>query len=362
MNNKKRVAIAMSGGVDSSAAALLLKKQGWDVIGLSMKLWDAGQGGAKKKCCSIEDFRDARRVADALGTPYFVLNMKEEFKKRVIDNFISNYLAGRTPNPCALCNSEMKFDLLLKKARSLGAGYLATGHYARIEFDKTKKRFILRKGVDKGKDQSYFLFGMTQQQLAATLFPLGGMRKEEVRKMLRDEGIQIAGKHESQDICFVDTGRYPSFVEKTANEQGLKKGWIIDEKGEPLGRHNGLHNFTIGQRRGLGVSLGRRIYVSGFDAEKGDVFVGDEKCLSASGLIAEKINWIACERLSGSLDAKTRTRYGSVERNSTISPFNGGKVKVEFDRPERAVTPGQAVVFYHDDTVIGGGWIERALK
>ena len=352
----------MSGGVDSSAAALILKKEGYDVIGISMKLWD-GVSSGKGKCCSLEDFRDARRVADILEIPYYVVNMQDDFKKRVVNNFVENYLAASTPNPCIMCNQEMKFDLLLKKVSELGAERLATGHYARIEHDKNKGRFLLKKGINKKKDQSYFLFSMTQEQLSRVLFPLGGYEnKDDVRTLLREAGIQIAEKEESQDICFVDDKGYAAFIEGLMRDKNVKKGKIISPHGEVLGEHDGIHKFTIGQRRGLGIASNKRKYVIGFDHGSHDVILGDETGLMSKGLIARNINLISMENLKEKSRASVKIRYSENEHDCFLSPGDDGNILVEFDEPQRAVTPGQAVAFYDGDEVLGGGWIERAIK
>ena len=361
IDKNKRIAVAMSGGVDSSAAALVLKKKGYDVIGISMKLWE-GTSRAKKSCCSLEDFRDARRVADRIGIPYYVVNMQEEFLERVINPFISDYVEGKTPNPCVLCNSEMKFDLLLEKAAHLGADYLATGHYAIIEHDKGRNRYILKKGRDESKDQSYFLFSMTQEQLAKVRFPLGHYVKDEVRDILRDAGIAIADKEESQDICFVEDGNYSAFIDKNSAVNPAKKGNIVSEDGEVLGEHEGIYRFTIGQRRGLGISSDRRLYVTGFDYKNISVIVGDEEDLMSPGLIARDVNWIAMDELSSPLEASVKIRYSHEDHKATLSPIAGEKVDVRFVDTQRAVTPGQAVVFFKEDEILGGGWIESAIK
>lgn len=359
---KKRVVVAMSGGVDSSAAALLLKRQGFDVIGISMKLW-AGEGG-KRKCCSLEDFQDARRVSDILDIPYYVVNMEQAFSDRVIDNFTHHYLKGETPNPCILCNQEMKFDLLLKKAHDLGAEYLATGHYAKIVLDNEKKRRFLFKGKDQEKDQTYFLFSMTQTQLAQVLFPLGNMCKPEVRELLRKEGITIAEKEESQDICFIDDKGYASFISERIEEKDIKKGSIISENGDILGEHDGIHRFTIGQRRGLGISSLTRLYVVGVDHKNNNVIVGERDALLSKGLTAVNVTWISIAssdfKPGKTLRASVKIRYSQDEHPATIYT-QGDKVRVEFDSPQMAVTPGQAAVFYNGDEVMGGGWIEGAI-
>ncbi len=362
-NINRRIAVAMSGGVDSSAAALILKQQGYDVIGMSMKLWEGGEGG-KGRCCSLEDFEDARRVAAKLEIPYYVVNMQEAFADRVIRNFVDSYLEGKTPNPCTLCNQEMKFDILLKKAAELGASHLATGHYAAIDHDDVADRYVLKKGKDPEKDQTYFLFSMTQKQMEHIMFPIGNMEKEDVRRMLRDGGIAIADKHESQDICFVDgdSAGYASFVERWAGANGIRKGRIVSIDGTVLGKHDGIHQFTIGQRRGLGISSSQRLYVIGFDHEKNDVVVGSEDRLYSKGLFAGKINWLSISAPAENFRASVKIRYSLDEESAIVSPLNDGSVRVDFDAPQRAVTPGQAVVFYDGNKVLGGGWIERVLS
>jgi tRNA-specific 2-thiouridylase len=359
---KKRVAVAMSGGVDSSAAALILKREGYDVIGVSMKLLSDELSGKKGGCCSLEDFNDARRVADILDIPYYVLNMQKEFSDRVIASFVSDYNSGKTPNPCILCNQEMKFDLLMKKAAQLGADYLATGHYARADYDDKRARYILRKGLDATKDQSYFLFSMTQDQLSKTLFPVGSYCKDEIRDMLRDAGISIADKDESQDICFVDDGDYSSLIEKSVSKTSLRHGDIVSEEGDILGTHNGIHHYTVGQRRGLGISSLKRLYVLGLDFAANRVIVGDEEGLLSGGLIATSPNWISIAGLKGELKASVKIRYSLNDHGAILNPEDDGSVKIKFMERVRAVTPGQAVVFYNGDEVIGGGWIKRAIE
>ncbi|MBE9536402.1 MAG: tRNA 2-thiouridine(34) synthase MnmA [Proteobacteria bacterium] len=357
----KKVAVAMSGGVDSSAAALILKREGYDVIGVSMKLWEGVEGG-KGRCCSLEDFQDARRVAEVLDIPYYVVNMQEEFSKRVVDLFVSDYIAGKTPNPCVLCNQEMKFDLLLKKAAELGADYLATGHYIIKTYDEQSGRYMLSKGKDPLKDQSYFLFSMTQDQLSRVLFPLGEYDKPAIRILLKEAGIRIADKAESQDICFVDDSGYSTFVNSRVDEAAIRTGNIISSDGEILGRHDGIHNFTIGQRRGLGISSSQRLYVVGFDYAKNDVILGKPEELMSTGLVAERVSWVSIAGIEGATRVLVKIRYSTDEHPATLSMSNENGVQIVFDEPQRAVTPGQAVVFYDGATVLGGGWIKRAIK
>ena len=351
----------MSGGVDSSAAALILKKEGYDVIGISMKLWE-GSVRARKSCCSLEDFRDARRVADRIGIPYYVVNMQAQFLERVIHPFISDYIEGKTPNPCVLCNSEMKFDLLLKKAAHLGADYLATGHYAVNEYDGERKMYVLKKGRDESKDQSYFLFSMTQDQLSKVIFPLGLYVKDEVREILRAAGITIADKEESQDICFVEDGNYPAFIDKNSTLTPGKEGKIVDAEGQVLGVHEGIYRFTIGQRRGLGISSDRRLYVTGFDYKNNNVIVGDEEELLSGGLVANRVNWISSREPAGEMELSVKIRYSQEAHRAKLSSCGKGRAHLTFLEMQRAVTPGQAVVFFEGDEILGGGWIEEALK
>ena len=363
INVKKKIAVAMSGGVDSTAAALILKKEGHDVIGVSMKLWEGEGGGGKGKCCSLEDFRDARKVADMLDIPYYVINMQKEFNEKVIKTFVDDYVAGLTPNPCILCNQEMKFDLLLKKAADLGADYLATGHYSNIDYDDKRGRYILKKGKDESKDQSYFLFSMTQEQLSKTLFPLGRYCKDEIREMLRVANIHIADKAESQDICFVENGDYSSFIDKTVSEGSLHKGKILSQDGEVLGDHEGIHNFTIGQRRGLGVSSLKRLYVTNIDPESNNVTLGFESDLMTKGFIAEKMNWVSVPRLEGEMKARALIRYNSSGFDGVLSSLEDESgIKFKFAKSQKSVTPGQAAVFYDGDEVVGGGWIKRSFS
>lgn len=361
----KRVVVAMSGGVDSSTALALLKKEGYDCVGVSMQLWDYSKkedlsGATSGSCCSIDDIYDARGVADRLGVPFYVVNVEEAFSREVVDYFIDGYSRGATPNPCVKCNQVLKFEVLLKKALSLEADFLATGHYARIERDVDGARLL--KGADPDKDQSYFLFTMTREQLKRVLFPLGGLRKGEVRAIAREMGLKTSDKKESQEICFVEEPSYSDFLSSRL-PQGMGAGDIVDASGRAIGAHRGIYNYTIGQRKGLNLS-GGPFYVLEIDALRNRLVVGPVGELYAGGLVASDLNWIS-ERAremaeKGELRVSSKIRYRHSGAPSVVG-FSSGRAQVRFVEPQKAVTPGQAVVFYDNDEVVGGGWIERAL-
>jgi len=362
-NAKKRVVVAMSGGVDSSVTAALLREQGHDVIGISMQVWDysrftAADGEKFGACCSLDDIHDARRVAEQIGIPFYVVNFEEEFQRHVIDDFIAEYFRGRTPNPCVRCNQLIKFDLLLRKAGELAADYLATGHYVRSVRDE-EGRFHLLRGVDECKDQSYFLFTLTQEQLRKTLFPLGVMTKQEVRALASHYGLRVAEKGESQEICFVPDDDYVRFLEEARGKESMS-GNIVDCRGNVLGRHEGTYRYTVGQRKGLGVAHPHPLYVLGVDAGRKEVIVGGREELAADGLVATNLNWIAPPPDSP-FEATCKIRYRQKQIPCRIIPLPGDRVEVHFLKGEKAITPGQAVVFYDGEEVLGGGWIEGKL-
>jgi tRNA-specific 2-thiouridylase len=364
----------MSGGVDSSTVAAMLRAEGYNVVGLTMQLWNqrrlAGHPGMPEqvqgRCCSIDDVYDARRVAEDLGIPYYVVNHEERFENDVVRPFVEEYLSGRTPIPCSLCNNHLKFDQLLVTARQIGADLLATGHYARCEFDPERNRWLLKRAADSRKDQTYFLFGLTQEQLSRTRFPLGGMTKPEVREIARRHELALAEKPDSQEICFVPGGDYKKFIDAYLAEQGESlpdtSGEIVTSSGEVLGHHEGIHNFTVGQRKGLGVATGSPLYVIQINGEKGEVRVGGGQELLSRSLIAHKMNWIAIDELRGPIRVHAKIRHRHEPAPAFIEKAGHGEVRVTFDEPQRAITPGQAVVFYDGDLVVGGGWIASVVR
>ena len=352
----------MSGGVDSSLAAALLKKEGFDVIGVTFRMWPKEECGTsfERACCSLEAVTRARAVAGDLGIPYYVFDMSKEFKEEVIDYFSKEYLKGLTPNPCVVCNEKIKFGLLLEKARALGARYIATGHYANVEEDKRSGRFLLKEGKDKLKDQSYFLFSLKQEQLRHVIFPLGGYTKARTKTLAKRLKLKSSGAVPSQDICFVQGTGYAEYIKKRAGEE-LVPGEIVDKEGHLLGTHKGIPFYTIGQRRGLGVAYKEPLYVTGIDIANNRIIVGTKDEVLKKGLIADRVNWIAVCGIKKAIRTTARIRYNAAKAKAVISRVGTRSVKVEFDEPQEAPTPGQAVVFYDKDVVIGGGWIRQAL-
>ncbi len=363
------IAVAMSGGVDSSTVAALLRAEGHNVVGLTMQLWNqrrlAGQEGMPEavqgRCCSLDDVYDARRVAQTIGIPYYVVNHEERFEREVVRPFVQDYLSGRTPIPCSLCNNHLKFDQLLIVARQIGADTLATGHYARTEFDEQTGRWLLKRPADLAKDQTYFLFGLTQEQLSRTIFPLGDMIKSEVRELARKHGLALAEKPDSQEICFVPGGDYKRFLDAYLAEQGESlpdtSGELVTADGQVIGEHHGIHNFTVGQRKGLGVATGSPLYVIQIKGDSGQVVVGDSEELYSRTLRAKRVNLIALGELKEPMRVTVKIRHRHDPAPATLETSGPDELLVTFDQPQRAITPGQAAVFYDGDIVVGGGWI-----
>ena len=368
-----RIAIAMSGGVDSSTAAAILKNRGCDLIGFSMQLWDQKRNGSQDgevrsgRCCSLDDLYDARSVAAKLGFPYYVVNLQSEFQQIVVRNFIESYRDGLTPSPCVLCNSHMKFDRLVRLAEDVCATHVATGHYARIARDEVSGRYLLLRALDRGKDQSYFLFELTQEQLARALFPLGELTKSEVRGIARGFGLDVAEKPESQEICFIPDGDYASFIERHHDEilgtprkpDSIPAGEIVDGEGRSLGRHEGIHHFTIGQRRGLGIAHSEPLYVLEIRRESNQVVVGTKAQARGRSCRIVKTNWISIPGLDRPMRFLAKIRSRHMESPALVSPSEDGSAIVEFETPQPAISPGQACVFYDGECVVGGGWISR---
>jgi tRNA-uridine 2-sulfurtransferase len=369
MENSKTIAVAMSGGVDSSTVAAMLRAEGHEVVGLTMQLWNqrrlAGHEGMPEavqgRCCSLDDVYDARRVAETIGIPYYVVNHEERFERDVVQPFVQEYLSGRTPIPCSLCNNHLKFDQLLIVARQIGADTLATGHYARVEFDEKRGRWLLKRPADGAKDQTYFLFGLTQAQLSRTIFPLGGMTKPAVRELARKHGLALAEKPDSQEICFVPGGDYKRFLDAYLAERGEAlpdtSGELVTTDGRVIGEHQGVHNFTVGQRKGLGVATGSPLYVIQINGEAGQVVVGNSEELYTNTLRIRRVNLIAVEDLTEPMRVTAKIRHRHEPAPALLEKAADDQLLLTFDQPQRAITPGQAAVFYCGDIVVGGGWI-----
>ncbi len=367
--SSETIAVAMSGGVDSSTVAAMLRADGHNVIGLTMQLWNqrrlAGREGMPEsvqgRCCSLDDVYDARRVAEIIGIPYYVVNQERRFEDEVVRPFVQEYLSGRTPIPCSLCNNHLKFDQLLVFAKQIGAEKLATGHYAQVEFDDRSGRWLLKRPADRSKDQTYFLFGLTQEQLSRTIFPLGKLTKPEVRELARRHGLALAEKPDSQEICFVPGGDYKRFLDAYLEEQNESlpdtAGELVTTSGDVIGTHHGIHNFTVGQRKGLGVATGAPLYVIQIKGDARQVVVGSGEELYSKTLRARNVNFISVEKLTAPMRVSVKIRHRHEPTLAMLEPVGRNEVLATFDEPQRAVTPGQAAVFYDGDTVVGGGWI-----
>lgn len=358
---KKIVFVAMSGGVDSAVSAGLLKKQGYQVIGITMCFNIPDRSDKHLSCCGQTAIEEAQRVAQKLEIPHYVLNFEKELNQYVVDDFIKEYQAGRTPNPCVRCNQYIKFDILLRKVKALGADFLATGHYARIQYSRIRRQWFLKKGKDQKKDQSYFLYRIQNKDLPNLVFPIGHLTKSQVRTIAKAWGLRNSDRKESQDVCFIPRGDYSEFMSERLGPTAVTPGPICDATGKVLGRHHGIARYTIGQREGLGIALGKPMYIYKIDSQKNTIYVGDRRCLMVDACLVESPHWIAENFLKKKMEVKIKIRYNQVEARAWISQCGRDCIRVDFPTPQKAVTPGQSAVFYHGERVLGGGLIQQIV-